>query len=122
MPISSGYGLYSYVAERLRGLYAREGKDLAFCSAEQVIYAFSDRKSEDDISKLRTAARRALEILEAAFSGITPGMSELELVELVHSLAEQKPSYFEDVISPPPEVRQCWAIALEDRTSSEDPS
>ena len=91
-----GFGLYSYISNRLKKLYSKETKKISFCSAENMIYALSDRKSERDISRMRISAKRAMEIIESAFAAIKPGMSELEIMDLVHSISEHKPSYFKD--------------------------
>lgn len=92
-----GYGLYKFLTRRLRKLYTNNSRKVKFSSAEELVYAFSDRKDETEISKIRLAARRALEILESAFQNMVPGMTELEAVDLVHSLTEQKPAYFKEM-------------------------
>lgn len=92
-----GFGLYNYLTERLQKLYATLNRKVEFCSAEEIVYAFSDRKELNEISKMKIAAQRALEILESAFSKIEPGMTELDVVKLVHSIFDQKPAYFKDV-------------------------
>lgn len=89
-----GYGLYKFLTGRLRKIYKKNNRKVKFSSAEELVYAFSDRKDESDISKMKLAAQRALEILESAFQHIVPGMTELEVVDLVHSLTKQTPAYF----------------------------
>lgn len=89
-----GFGLYSFLKELMTTFYSRKDRKVKFSSAERLIYAHFDRKNEIAISRMRLAATRALEILESAFENIRPGMSELDVVKLVHSLVAQKPSYF----------------------------
>jgi len=91
-----GHGLYEHITNELTNVYETNEKKVNFSSAEEIIYAFSDRKGEEDISKMRVAARRALEILEAAFNKIEPGMTELDVVKLVHLITDEKPDYFSE--------------------------
>lgn len=92
-----GVGMYRVLTKKLREAYSNRKKKVRFTSAEELVYAVSDRKNESDIGKMRIAARRALEILESTFLHLRPGMSELEAVELVHTLSQKKPAYFRKV-------------------------
>lgn len=88
-----GYGMYRVLSKKLKGIYPT-GKKFQISSAEELIYALSDRKSDGDIAKMKVAARRALEILESTFSKLKPGMTEIDAVRLVHSIFQKKPDYF----------------------------
>lgn len=89
-----GAGTYGILTKKLRHLYSDRKQRVTFCSAEEIIYAFADRKDAKDIERMRLVARRALEILESAFKCLQPGMSEIQARDLVHSIMTRKPSYF----------------------------
>lgn len=91
-----GVGMYRVLSKKLRSAYPH-GKSFRLASAEELVYALSDRKSEGDIAKMKVAARRALEILESAFKRLKPGMTEIDAVKLVHSIFQRKPEYFADM-------------------------
>ena len=72
----------------------RNPREVLF-SAEGILYALYDRKTPDQLAKMRVAARRAQEILETAFSTVRPGMTDFEARDLVQRITtETKPDYF----------------------------
>lgn len=90
-----GYGTYLYLNDILSSIYEKNETYLSFCSAENLIYALKDSKDETELSRMRMAANRALQILEDTFKKISVGMSEKEIVDVVHQIFMEKPSYFE---------------------------
>ncbi len=88
-----GHGFFLYIQELLSKTKHYSG-DFNLQSAEDLIYAWIDKKEEEDIRKMKVAARRANEILKSAFSKVKVGMSELEVVSLVHDIICEKPDYF----------------------------
>ncbi len=89
-----GYGAYKMLSKRVKKIYNE--KELKFCSAENIIYALADQKSDQDIEKMKISARRALELIEAAFSKISAGMTEIDVKNIIHKLMETKPDYFKE--------------------------
>lgn len=90
-----GYGFYRYFTDLIKNnIKAYKASD-PFISAEGIVYALSDRKDNEDLHKLSIAAKRANQILNDAFKRIKPGMTEIELVDLVHEITQKKPAYFE---------------------------
>ena len=66
-------------------------------SGERNLYALYDRKTPDEIAKMRLAAQRAQEILEKAFTNLKPGMSDWDAYKLVQKIAtENIPKYLRD--------------------------
>jgi len=88
-----GHGMYKNFTDRITQNVAHLSID-SFVSSEAVIYSLVDRKSQDDLMKMRTAANRAHQVITDAFKKIRPGMTENELVDLVHSTASEKPSSY----------------------------
>jgi Xaa-Pro aminopeptidase len=83
-----GHGFYKYYTDMLiESVNHLEEK--SFLSAENIIYALIDSKTEEEIKKLSISAQRALEILENTFPHIKVGMTELQLIELVHEITEK---------------------------------
>jgi Xaa-Pro aminopeptidase len=83
-----GHGFYSYFTSNLIDSVTSISLK-SFISAEKIIYALIDSKSVDELEKISIAAERALNILMAAFSKVKSGMTELELVEIVHHITEE---------------------------------
>lgn len=80
-----GYGYYQNFASIINRCTA----NLEIVSAERIIYALTDGKEPEDLKKMEIAAKRASDILMAAFPLIKCGMSEIDLIELVHSITEK---------------------------------
>lgn len=85
-----GYGTYQYLIPDIKKFYAENNHKLDFCSAENIIYALLDKKSEKTIKRMRIAADRAVDILEEAFRRMHENMTEIEIVQLVHTIFEEK--------------------------------
>lgn len=90
-----GHGTFRFLSDNITEFY-RENKRATpqFASADELLYFLLDTKTEDDIKYLKVAARRALEILSAAFKKIKTGMTEMQIANLVHSIFKIKPKYF----------------------------
>jgi len=88
-----GHGMYKNFTDRITKNVDHLSID-SFVSSEVVIYSLVDRKSQDDLMKMRTAANRAHQVITDAFKKIRPGMKENELVDLVHSTTSEKPSSY----------------------------
>lgn len=86
-----GHGLYLYITDKIKTQYTKNKLTVDFPSSEHIIYAFFDRKDQPDIDKLKISANRALEILELAFSKINIGMTEKDVVSLVHIIMKDSP-------------------------------
>lgn len=93
-----GHGIYLYLTEQLHSYYKCNSKEVEFRSAEKILYAYFDRKNLDDITKMKIAAARALEILEVAFSNLRTGMTEMDVVTLVHNIMTESPCVHDQVI------------------------
>ncbi len=90
-----GHGIFRFLFDNICGHYAKNNVGHPnFKSADELIYALMDSKSEDDIKYLKIAANRALEILDTAFKKIKIGMTEKQIVNLVHNIFKFKPPYF----------------------------
>ena len=83
-----GHGIYEYLTGSINKVYKENGKKVEFSSAENIIYALFDRKSDKSIARLKKSAEVALKILEEAFKQLKEGLTELEIVNLVHSIFE----------------------------------
>lgn len=93
-----GYGTYRFITDNIKELYTRYGRSpsLNFKSGDIFIYSLLDRKSENDIFYLKLAARRASEILKVAFNKIRVGMTEKQIVNMVHQITKFKPMYLKN--------------------------
>lgn len=90
-----GHGTFRFLSDNISEFYKNSGKrEPCFNSADEMIYFLLDSKTDEDIKYLKIAANRALEILNAAFKKIRPGMSEKMIANLVHNIFRQKPAYF----------------------------
>lgn len=89
-----GHGTYSYLTNIIQKGLPQSKYKIQFISSEKIIYTLLDRKDETDLHKLRIAAKRANQIILDAFAKIKAGMTEHDLVEIVHKITELKPSYF----------------------------
>lgn len=90
-----GHGTFRFLSDSISEFYKRSEKNgPQFRSADEIIYFLLDTKNDEDIKYLKIAANRALEILNAAFRKIKPGMSEKHIANLVHGIFGQKPAYF----------------------------
>lgn len=87
-----GYGIYQYLIPDIQKFYYRNNRQLDFCSAENIIYALLDKKTEKTVKRMKLAADRAIDILEEAFRRIHENMTEIEIVKLVHTIFEEKAS------------------------------
>ncbi len=90
-----GYGICKFLRDNINSYYNENRKaPPAFLSADDIIYTLMDRKTDEDIKYLQIAAKRALQILDTAFKRIKVGMTEKQIVNLVHNIFNQKPYYF----------------------------
>ncbi len=89
-----GHGAFITLTNKIDEIYKTNEKEVSFDSAEEIIYALSDRKEDHEIKRLALAARRADEILNESFQQLKPGMTELDVVRIVHKVFEHKPEYF----------------------------
>jgi len=89
-----GHGAFKMLEKRLRNIYGE--KKFKLCSAENIVYALSDKKSDQDVEKMKISARRASELIEVAFSKIKAGMSEIDVKDIMHEEMESKPEYFKE--------------------------
>lgn len=94
-----GHGIYLYLTEKIHSYYEYNKKEVEFNSAEKIIYAYFDRKESSDIAKMKVAAARALEILEIAFSKLRIGMTEKDVVALVHNIMNESPCVNDQVVN-----------------------
>lgn len=94
-----GHGIYLYLTERIHSYYKYNNKEVEFSSAEKIIYAYFDRKESFDIARMKVAAARALEILEIAFSKLRIGMTEKDVVALVHNIMIESPCVNDQVMN-----------------------
>lgn len=90
-----GYGICKFLCDNISSYY-NESKRISpnFLSADDIIYTLMDRKTDEDIKYMQIAAQRALQILGTAFKKIKIGMTEKQIVNLVHNIFNQKPYYF----------------------------
>lgn len=90
-----GYGTYRFITDNILRLYKQNNKITPeFRSSDVLIYSLLDKKSEEDIYYLKIAANRALQIMTTAFKKIRVGMTEKQIVNLVHKISSFKPRYF----------------------------
>lgn len=90
-----GYGTFRFLSDNISKFYNINSKKLPdFKSADELIYALMDTKTEEDIKYLKIAANRALEILNMTFKHLKIGMTEKQIVALTHNIFKSKPAYF----------------------------
>ncbi len=90
-----GYGICKFLRDNISSYYNESNRSLPeFLSADDIIYALMDCKTDEDIKYLKIAANRALQILDTTFKKIKIGMTEKQIVNLVHNVFNQKPYYF----------------------------
>ncbi len=86
-----GYTTKRWLSKELRKRLGASIKDI---SAEQIIYGIYDSKTKLELKRMGVAARRANEILEQTFQKIRPGMSEIDVSDLVKKIMDSgKPAY-----------------------------
>jgi Xaa-Pro aminopeptidase len=91
-----GYGMHKFITNHIRDFYSANNLSVDFSSSEEAIYAYFDRKDPEDIEKMKIAARRAVEIIDKAFCLVKAGMTERDIVKLVHKISMEAPTYFEE--------------------------
>ncbi len=90
-----GYGTFRFMKDNIVAFYNKLGFPTPnFKSADEIIYALMDKKSDEDIKYLKIAANRALEILNMTFRKIKTGMTEKQIMSVVHHIFNNKPFYF----------------------------
>lgn len=90
-----GYGTFRFLSDNISKFYNINSKKLPdFKSADELIYALMDTKTEEDIKYLKIAANRALEILNMTFKHLKIGMTEKQIAALTHNIFKSKPAYF----------------------------
>lgn len=86
---SLGHGLFLSLTRRLEEIYKYNQKQPPqFLSAEELFYSLVERRSELQISRMKIAAERAVDILKSGFSEISEGMSEHEIASVIHRYTE----------------------------------
>jgi Xaa-Pro aminopeptidase len=68
----------------LRGLLDEIGMSGRLVSAEAIVSALRERKTESELARIREAVRQASEILQAVGGFIAPGVSEREIAGWMH--------------------------------------
>ena len=82
-----GYGTYRFLHDNILNYYNYSGISVpSFNSADEIIYFLMDSKTDEDIKFMKIAAKRALDILNAAFNNIKIGMTEKQILNLVHNI------------------------------------
>ena len=90
-----GYGTYRFLTDNIAKFYRQNNKTRPdFKSSDEFIYSLLDKKTDEDIYYLKIAANRALQIMNTAFKNIKIGMTEKQIVNLVHKIFNFKPMYF----------------------------
>lgn len=90
-----GHGTYRFLHDNITNYYNYSGAPQPkFNSADEIIYFLMDSKTDEDIKFMKIAAKRALDILNAAFNSIRIGMTEKQILNLVHTIFLRKPVYF----------------------------
>ena len=90
-----GYGAFRFLHDNILNYYSlKKASAPMFKSADEIIYSIIGIKTDEDIKYLQIAANRALEILNTAFKKIKIGMTEKQIVNLVHNIFKIKPRYF----------------------------
>lgn len=86
-----GYGTYRFITDNIIAEYKQKNiTPPNFKSADTLIYQLLDSKTDEDIFYLKLAANRALEILNIAFKKIKIGMTEKQILNLVHNISSFK--------------------------------
>ena len=85
-----GYGTYQYLIPDIQDYYEKNNKVLNISSAENIIYALFDKKTNKTVDRMKIAADRAIDILEETFRRMKENMTELEIVALVHDIFNEK--------------------------------
>lgn len=86
-----GYGTYRFITDNIIAEYKQKNIKLPnFKSADTFIYKLLDSKSDEDIFYFKLAANRALEIINTAFKKIKVGMTEKQILNLVHNISSFK--------------------------------
>lgn len=80
-----GHGTFLY----LQKIFSSLGT-INLVSAENIIYEMFESKTKEELEKMSLAAERANEILKEAFDTIEIGMTEKEVVRLVHTIKGKK--------------------------------
>lgn len=74
------HGLWLVLRDALRGTpYADR-----LLSSEAIVNSLRGRKSAEEVARVRAAARETEEIFDAVTGALRPGLSELEIAELMH--------------------------------------
>lgn len=64
-------------------------------SAEDILYPLYDRKTPEEIERMKIAVRRSNEILKETFSQLKAGMKDWDVYKLIHEIVKEgpRPSY-----------------------------
>jgi len=80
------HGLYLNLLEHLKGT----GFEKKLVSSEEIVSALKGRKSKTEISIMKEAVDKTLEIFEQVTGFIKPGLSEIEIADYIKSIVKQK--------------------------------
>lgn len=86
------HGLYLKTMKWIEGIES----NISVSSADHLIKRFYERKTDAECDRISLACRRAIEIIEEAFLLTKVGDTELDIHHRFHSIAQQKPGWFED--------------------------
>ncbi len=80
------HGLYLNLLEHLKGT----GFEKKLVSSEEIVSALKGRKSKTELSIMKEAVDKTLEIFEQVTGFIKPGLSEIEIADYIKSIVKQK--------------------------------
>ncbi len=80
------YGLYLNLLEHLKGT----GYEKKLVSSEEIVSALKGRKSETELSIMKEAVDKTLEIFDKVTKFIKPGVSEIEIANYIKSIVNEK--------------------------------
>ena len=74
----------------LQDVFESTGRADAVGSSERIVNALRGRKSRGEVELVRAAVAETEEILDAVTSALTPGMTELEVADVMHAEVERR--------------------------------
>jgi Xaa-Pro aminopeptidase len=80
------YGLYLNLLEHLKGT----GYEKKLVSSEEIVSALKGRKSETELSIMKEAVDKTLEIFDKVTNFIKPELTELEIADYIKSIVKEK--------------------------------
>ncbi len=83
-----GHGTYIFLIKKIEEIYARHNKSVKFSSAQDIFRNISVKRTSSQINGMKISAQIAHDVLHQSFLNAKPGMTEIDLHNIVKSISK----------------------------------